>query len=122
MALFTDTVTVYNKVSDVEWKRTIVNGVQWKEKTERVTSDKVIHFAAHTSVTFPEGTYDGVVLNSSNEEDIVVYGAVSDVVDGNRGSRVSDIVLKYPKSGYIKAVNDNSGEDFLKNIKVVVQK
>ena len=26
--LFTDTVTIYNKISDSEWKRTVVKGVQ----------------------------------------------------------------------------------------------
>ena len=119
--LFTDTVTVYNKISDSEWKSTVVNGVQWVEKTERVINDKVIDYITHASVTFPEGTFEDVVLNSSNEEDIIVYGAINDVVDGTRGSRVSDIVSKYPKSGYIKAVHDNSKRDFLKNIKVVVQ-
>lgn len=121
MALFTDTVTVYNKLSDTEWKRTVVNGVQWTEKTDRVMSDKVIEYASHVSVTFPEGTYDGVVLSASNEEDCIIYGAVNDVVDGKRGSRVSDLVEKYARSGYIKSVNDNSNRSFLKNIKVVLQ-
>ena len=35
MALFTDTVTIYNKISDSEWKRTVVKGVQWSDKTEK---------------------------------------------------------------------------------------
>ena len=34
MAMFTDTITLYNKVSDTEWKRTVVTGVQWADKTE----------------------------------------------------------------------------------------
>lgn len=122
MALFTDTVTVYNKISDNKWKRTVVKGVQWSENTDRVNSDKVITYASHVSVTFPEGTFDDVVLSSSNEEDCIVYGEVNDAVDGQRGSRVSDLVKKYEKAGFIKSVNDNSKRSFLKNIKVVVQK
>ena len=33
--LFTDTVTIYNKIYDSEWKRTVVKGVQWSDKTEK---------------------------------------------------------------------------------------
>lgn len=121
MALFTDTVTVYNKISDTEWKRTVVDGVQWADKTDRIVTDKVVTYVSHVSVTFPEGTYADVVLSSANEEDIIVYGAVEDVVDGQRGSRASDLVKKYPKSGYIRSVNDNSNRSYLRNIKVVVQ-
>lgn len=120
LALFTDTVTIYNKISDTEWKSTIVKGVQWSEKTEKQNSDGVISVARYVSVTFPEGTYDGLTLNSSNEEDAIVYGAVNDAVSSDRGSRISDLLEKYPRSGRIKSVNDNSNRDFLKNIKVVV--
>ena len=120
MALFTDTVTIYNKISDTEWKSTIVKGVQWSEKTEKQNSDGVISVARYVSVTFPEGTYDGLTLNSYNDEDVIVYGSVNDAVSSDRGSRISDLLEKYPRSGRVKSVNDNSNRDFLKNIKVVV--
>ena len=29
MAIFTDVVTIYNKISDSEWERTVVSGVLW---------------------------------------------------------------------------------------------
>ena len=120
MALFTDTVTIYNKISDTEWKRTVVNGVQWVDKIERTNKDGIISIAEYASITFPEGTFDGLVLNPANEEDCIVYGAVTDVVDSNRGSRISDLLKKYQRSGLIKAVKDNSHRDFLKSIKVVI--
>ena len=120
MALFTDTVTIYNKISDTEWKRTVVEGVQWSDKKEKKIIDGILSIASYASVTFPEGTFEGLVLNASNEEDCIVYGAVTDVVDGMRGSRISDLMKKYPKGGQIKSVNDNSNHSFLKNIKVVV--
>lgn len=120
MALFTDTVTIYNKISDNEWKRTVVSGVQWADKTDKSSADGVISIARYASVTFPEGTYEELLINPSNEEDCIVYGAVKDVVTGTRGQRISDLLKKYPKSGTIKAVNDNSNRDCLKNIKVVV--
>ena len=120
IAVFTDTVTIYNKVSDSEWKRTVVDGVQWSDKTEKKNENGKISVARYTSVTFPEGTYDGLVLNSSNEEDCIVYGVIEDVVEDIKGKRISDLMKKYPKSGIIQAVNDNSNRDFCKNIKVVV--
>ena len=39
MALFTDTVTIYNKISDTEWKRTVVDGVQWADKYDKQNAD-----------------------------------------------------------------------------------
>lgn len=120
MALFTDTVTVYNKISDTEWKRTVVEGVQWSDKNTKENADGAISIARYASVTFPEGTYEEIVLDSSREYDCIVYGAVEDVVDGSRGSRIADLIKKYPRSGLIKSVDDNSNRDFLKNIKVVV--
>ena len=121
MALFTDTVTIYNKISDSEWKRTVVEGVQWADKTEKKNDGGKISIAHYVSVTFPDGTYEDVALASGREEDCIVYGAVEDVVKDEKGSRVSDLLRKYDKSGLIKVVNDNSGRDYLKNKKVVLE-
>ena len=120
MELFTDTVTIYNKISDSEWKRTVVEDVQWTDKTEKKNENGKISVALYASITFPDGTYDGLVLSSSNEEDCIVFGAVDDVVEDVKGSRLTDLMKKYPKSGLIQSVNDNSNRDFCKNIKVVV--
>ena len=121
MALFTDTVTIYNKISDTEWKRTVVEGVQWSDKTEKKNDGGKISIAHYVSVTFPEGTYEDITLASEREEDCIVYGVVEDVIRDEKGSRVSDLLRKYDKSGLIKVVNDNSGRDFLKNKKVVLE-
>lgn len=120
MAMFTDTVTIYNKISDTEWKRTVVEGVQWSDKTEKKNENGKISIARYASITFPEGTYEGLVLDSSNEEDCIVFGAVEDVIEDVKGQRISDLTKKYPKSGLLQSVNDNSNRDFLKHIKVVV--
>lgn len=71
------------------------------------------------NITFPKGTYEGIELKPS-EDDAIVYGEVTDEVTGMRGHRISDLIEKYPKSGRIKSVNDNSNRAFLKNVKVVV--
>ena len=120
MALFTDTVTIYNKISDSEWKRTVVEGVQWADKTDKKNENGKISVVRYASITFPEGTYDGLLLDSSNEEDCIVFGAADDIVEDVKGKRISDLMKKYPKSGIIQSVNDNYNRDFCKNIKVVV--
>ena len=120
MALFTDTVTVYNKISDSEWKRTVVEGVQWSEQIEEQNDNGKKRVVRHVSITFPEGTYERIVLKPSNEDDCIIFGAVEDVVEDVKGKRISDLMEKYPKSGLIKSVKDNSNRDFLKSIKVVL--
>lgn len=120
MALFTDTVTIYNKMSDSEWKSTVVDGVQWSDKTEKQNEGGKILVARYAQITFPEGTYEGLLLDISREEDCIVLGVVEDVISGEKGSRISDLMKRYSKSGLIKSVNDNSGRNHLKNIKVVI--
>lgn len=119
-AVFTDTVTVYNQISDSEWKRTFVEGVQWSEKTEKQNNNGKLSIVKYVSVTFPEGTYEGLTFNPLNESDCIVLGIVEDVVTGEKGNRITDLLKKHPESGLIKAVKDNSSRDLLKNIKVVL--
>lgn len=118
--MFTDTITLYNKTSDSEWKRTVVEGVQWSDKSDKQNNGGKISIVKYVQITFPEGTYEGVKLNAANEEDCIIYGEVEDVITGEKGNRVSDLLMKYPKSGRIQSVNDNSNRDWLKNIKVVI--
>ncbi len=119
---FTDTITLFTKVSDTEWKRTVIEGVQWSDKTEKQNVGGKISIARYAQITFPEGTYEGLMLQADREEDCIVYGAVEDEVTGEKGKRISDILNRYEKSGRIKSVNDNSCRRCLKNIKVIVTK
>lgn len=120
MAMFTDTVTIYTKVSEDEWKSTVVRGVQWSDVTEKMVSDKTIIIKNTTQITFPKGTFEGVLLESSREEDVIVKGVCKDRITSQRGNRIADFMREHPKSGTIRSVNDNSGRDFLPNIKVVI--
>lgn len=121
---FDDTVTLYNKTTASTgaetWTRTVVHGVQWADHYDKENNGGKINVARYASVTFPEGTYEGLILNPKNEEDALVYGEVSDVVTSAKGSRISDLLQRYQKAGQIKVVNDNSNRALLKNIKVVV--
>lgn len=118
--MFEDTITLYNKISDIEWKRTVVEGVQWSDKSDKQNNGGKISIVKYVQITFPEGTYEGLELNAGNEEDCIIYGEVEDVITGEKGNRVSDLLMRYLKSGRIKSVNDNSNRDLLKNIKVVI--
>ncbi len=117
--LFTDTVTFYHK-TDNGWTRTVIPGVQWSDKTMKNVVEGVINIARYISVTFPAGTYEGLDLSGANEEDAIFLGTITDEVSDVRGSRISDLMEKYPKSGRIEDVNDNSQRDHLKNVKVIL--
>ena len=123
MGLFNDTVTIFNKRMDKEtavWDKTVVNGVQWSDHDEKNENAGRISVGYYANITFPEGTYDGLILNAANEEDAIFYGKIDAVIEDIKGHRITDIMKQYPKSGRIKSVNDNSNRDLLKNIKVVI--
>ena len=123
MALFTDTVTIYHKTvvnSADSWVKTVVHGVQWSDKTDKRAENGKISIAKYAQITFPQGTYDGITLDASNEEDAIFFGEITDVITDERGHRLSDLLKAYPRSGRIQSVNDNSNRDYLPNIKVVV--
>ena len=119
-SLFNDTITIYSKISDSEWERTVVEGVQWSEKAEKQNLNGVISVVRYVQITFLSGTYEGLNLQAAREEDCIVYGAVEYEVTGQKGNRISNLLEKYPKSGRIQSVNDNSNRNHLKHIKVVV--
>ena len=123
MGLFNDTITIFNKRMDKEtavWDKTVVNGVQWSDHDEKNENAGRVSVGHYANITFPEGTYDGLILNAANEEDAIFYGKIDAVIEDIKGHRITDIMKQYPKSGRIKSVNDNSNRDFLKNIKVVI--
>lgn len=123
MGLFNDTVTIFNKRMNGEtavWDKTVVNGVQWSDSDQKNENSGRISVGHYVNITFPEGTYDGLILNAANEEDAIFYGEIDAVIEDIKGHRITDIMKQYPKSGRIKSVNDNSNRDLLKNIKVVI--
>lgn len=120
MAVFTDTITLYQKIDEDTWTSTVISGVQWSPKTEKTVSDRVVVVSSYVQITFPEGTFEHIILDSSREDDVIVKGVCKRLVNGQRGNRIADLMREYPESGRIKSVNDNSSRDFLKNIKVVI--
>lgn len=117
----TTTETIGELTAETEkWVKTIVKGVQWADNAEKSDASGKISVATYSNITFPEGTYSGLVLSPSNEEDAIFLGVIEEDITGKRGERLSDLMERHPKSGRIKQVNDNSNRTFLKNIKVVV--
>lgn len=115
---FNDVITIYNK-NDNEWTHTTVEGVQWTDRYEKENSQGKISIAKYVNITFPEGTFEGLILDPANEEDAIFYGVVDEEVTAERGHRISDLIAKH-KGGRIQSVNDNSNRTHLKNIKVVI--
>lgn len=115
--LGTDTITLFKKQPDGSFSRFVVSGVQWSDKDEIVNPDGRVNIAKYASVTFFAGTFEGLDLTNFSSEDAVFYGTIADELVDNR---ISALLRKYPKSGVIKSVKDNSNRDYLKNIKVVL--
>lgn len=116
MALFTDTVTIFNGIGAGK----VVKGVQWSEKLEKSSGDKKLSVAKYISITFPQGTYEDVPFDVYDENTCIIYGEICDVATEERGSRISDLSKRYPRSGFIQSVNNNSNRSHLKNVKVVI--
>lgn len=123
--LFTDTITIFNKTEiddQAAWTRTVVEGVQFSDRYEKVNTDGRISVARYCAITIPHPKYEGLVLRPENEDDAIFYGIID--IDETpvdvRGYRVSDLMIKYPRSGRIKSVNDNTNRTHLKNVKVVI--
>lgn len=117
MAIFTDTVTVYQKQL-IGYKRTVVKGCQWSDKVEKILATGQLQSVKTVIVTFVEPFL--LDLSTFCEEDAIFFGIIEEIPASTKGNRLSDMLKKYPKSGIIRSVNDNSNRDFLKNIKVVM--
>ena len=120
MALFTDTVTIYQKQNDGSTRRTVVSGVQWSDELDKSLATGRVNVSKLSKVTFPGSVLDQIDLSSFTEEDAIFLGELTDEVTDAAGHRLSDILAAHPKGGIIRGVNDNSNRDLLKNIKVVV--
>lgn len=102
------------------WNKTIVKGVQWSSRYEKNAESGKINIGRYTSITFPKGTYEDLILNPDNEEDVIFLGTIEESIEDVKGKRLSDLMKEYPQSGRIKSVNDNSNRDYAKNVKVVI--
>ena len=120
MGLFNDTVTIYQKQANGTTLRTVVKGVRWSDVTDKSMMTGRLTLSKSANITFPEEVLDQVDFSTYTEEDAIFFGEIINEVTTVKGSRLSDLIQAFPKSGIIRSVNDNSNRDLLKNIKVVV--
>lgn len=121
--VFTDTVTLYNHYND-SWYRTILEDVQWTEKTERtVDSDGVMHLTLSVTVTVPyragyvePGAYKGEGFTFGLDNlDIVVLGECDKVISDTY--TITDLQEEF-RAATISAVSNNTQRKLLKHWRV----
>lgn len=121
--VFTDTVTLYNHYND-SWYRTILEDVQWSEKTERtVDSDGVMHLTPSVTVTVPyragyvePGAYKGEGFTFGLDNlDIVVLGECDKVISDTY--TITDLQEEF-RAATISAVSNNTQRKLLKHWRV----
>ena len=135
-ALFTDTVTVITRVPAENWlwdtfafeiseiggyQLVSIGGVQWSAKEEKVNNNGRVSIRKYAAVTFPKGVYENINFDLLDEEFSIFYGHMTEVPVDEKGKRLSDLLGKYPKSGLVKSVNDNSNRTMLPHVKVVLE-
>lgn len=134
-ALFTDTVTVITTVPLEEWlwdtfsfetgeiggyQVVIIDGVQWSDKKNRINDNGKVSIERYATVTFPKKVYEHINFEKLDEETSVFFGRMEEEIADVKGKRLSDLLQRYPKSGIVKTVNDNSNRYMLPNVKVVL--
>lgn len=119
MGLFNDTVTLYQKQAE-GYKITVLKGVQWSDVVDKTIVNGKLTLTKSANITIPEDKISEVDLASYTEEDAIFFGEIQEEVTDEKGSRLSDLLKAFPKSGIIRTVNDNTNRDRLKNIKVVI--
>ena len=125
-AIFTDTVTIYNHFND-KWYRTVLDGVQWSEKTEKtVDADGVMHLAPSVSLTVPYRagyvdrkafTGQGFTFGLDNLDVVVLGVCDKEMTDSYT---ITNLQKDY-RAATIKSVKDNTLRQYLKHWKVVAQ-
>lgn len=135
MGIFTDTITIYNHKKDDTYQRTVIHGVMYTKKTEKiVSSDGKVNLGTTVSVTIPDtakcdrqyiGKHDfkqlqdtsgNWTLDEAENLDIIVQGeALQEITEEYR--------LKHLKADYgcvtVASVSDNRNRQRLKHIRVV---
>ncbi len=117
MALFTDTVTVYQKQASGDYLRTVLKGVQWRAQTEKSLSVDRLSTTRSYTLTVPPALIGSIDFSSFTEEDAVFFGEVTETISDD--VRLSTLLKTYTPSAIIRSVADNTHRDHLKNWKVV---
>lgn len=138
MSLFTDTMTVYNSIGENQWKRTVVNGVQWTDQELSVHTEKnarVKKMVKNITIDFNRNYGNAEylepkefeklddkagywTLNAENGLDIVALGEITKELDMEYRPKHMRADME---CATITAVSDYRNRSFLKHIKVVAE-
>lgn len=138
MALFTDTMTVYNSIGESQWHRTVIRGVQWTEQEVSVTSEKNAKVKKMVrSVTIDFGrNYGNARYVNPHQFELLKYktgywtlnpeSGLDAIVLGVCDQELSEEYrLKHLRAdagcATVISVSDNRNRSFLKHIKVVAE-
>lgn len=113
-AHFGDTATLYHHMGSDVWQRTVLNGVQWRQKIERAPdAEGRFRLQTVTSITIPAEIPAEI---SAAGLDVFVPGVGPELVEGYT---LAD--LKRDFAGYctVRAVADNTRRPRLKHRKVM---
>ena len=137
-SLFTDTITLYNHYRhgrEKYWQRTVLRGVQWKQKIVHTASDTgSVVVITETSVTIPvdvdanwrvyvrplefsmaEDKENLWTLSPADGGDLMIYGECMTEISGDV---TADDLCKLG-AVVVKAAKDNTLRQYLKHWKVV---
>lgn len=125
-AIFTDTITVYNHYN-AKWFATVLDGVQWTEKVEKVIdSDGIMQLTPYVTVTVPyrDGYVDHREYNGKgftfglDNLDVIVLGVCNKAITNTYS--ITDLQSEH-RAVTISAVSDNTLRQRLKHWKVIAR-
>lgn len=107
--LFSDTVTLYRRNGDI-FERVVMNGVQWRQKIERINAGGKLAISAGTSVTIP-GEIDAEV----HPGDVMVLGIAPELTDEYT---VASLRAEHETYCTVQSIADNRNRPKLKHRRV----
>lgn len=107
--LFGDTVTVYHRTGDV-FMRHVLQGVQWRQKVERINDNGKLSLVTVTSITVPE--YVKAVIGVG---DVLVLGVAAELTQEYTIARLKKDCPTYCT---VRSVADNTHRARLRHWKV----
>lgn len=128
MAIFTDTVTLYNHYKNNGadmWKKTVIEGCQWSQHRDLdIDTDGKLLIANYATVSIP--LIDGYVKPDDFEGQGFTFnpGNLDVIAIGNQSTVITDDnineVCQREEFATIISVNDNTNRDHLKFWRVTV--
>ena len=108
-ALFSDAITVYHRDGD-SFTRQVIEGVQWRQKVERLNDNGKLSLVTVTDVTIPASA--GVTVSVG---DVMIRGQAPPLIGSYT---IADLKKAYSTFCTVRTVTDNTCRPRLKHWKV----